>query len=77
MRREVDGPIKVNFHKSNFDDEYTKLPITINPLDEEYGEEELAANKKRLQKRAKSLTNLENVIDTLEREQCDLPFERA
>jgi hypothetical protein len=36
LRRECDPPIKVEYMRSNFDPEYTSMPITLRPEVEDY-----------------------------------------
>ncbi len=64
--------------RSNFDSEYTQMPITLNPQDEDYDQIELQASSSRnfkTKRRTRSLTHLDvSKINPGETIQTD-PFE--
>lgn len=67
LARECNPPLKVDFYQSNFDNQYTQMPITINSQTEDYDVTELQTNTKKPAaiRRSKSFTHFDALDFTL------------
>lgn len=63
-RRQHEPPLKVDYTRSNFDSEYTSLPITICAEDEDYDYFDATLSRKmKTNRRPKSFTDFSRVVE--------------